>query len=131
MWTQDYEKNMIEEILKKRVMNGSVVSLLDKPNHDEICSKTAALYDIFYNGDPLTPFELELERIYIDAKLSKHNEYKRRAVHRYKVKWTISDLNRHQEQKFYRMIDHEYFANSRPVFEPYDLTRALEHLKMN
>lgn len=122
---------MIEEILKKRVMNGSVVALLDKPKHDEICSKTAAMFDIFYNGEPLTPFEIELERMYIDAKLTKHNEYKRRKIHRFKVKWIMSDLNRHQEQKYYRMIDNEYFANPRAVFEPYDLTRALEHLKMN
>jgi hypothetical protein len=34
MWTQDYEKPMIEEILKKRIMNGSVVSLIDKPKYD-------------------------------------------------------------------------------------------------
>lgn len=86
---------MIEEILKKRVMNGSVVSLLDKPKHDEICKETEDHADIFYNGQPLTSFELELERMYVDAKLTKHNEYKRRKVQRFKVKWTVSDLNRH------------------------------------
>jgi hypothetical protein len=95
MWTQDYEKPMIEEILKKRIMNGSVVSLIDKTKHDQLTEQTAALANIFYNGDPLTPYEIELERMYIDAKLTKHNEYKKRKVNRFKVKWTISDLNCH------------------------------------
>lgn len=31
---EEYEKNMHEAILQKVVMNGSVVSLLDKPKHD-------------------------------------------------------------------------------------------------
>lgn len=47
MWTQPYEKNMIEEILKKRVMNGSVVPLIDKPKHEAIVEKTEALFDVF------------------------------------------------------------------------------------
>ena len=76
-------------------MNGSVVSLLDKPKHDQIVAQTEAYADIFYNGEPLTNFELEVERMYVDAKLSKHNEYKRRRASRFKVKWTITDLNRH------------------------------------
>jgi hypothetical protein len=86
---------MIEEILKKRVMNGSVVSLIDKPKHDQLVDQTSAHADVFYNGDKLTPYEIELERMYIDAKLTKHNEYKKRKVMRYKVKWTVSDLNCH------------------------------------
>jgi len=81
--------------MKKRVMNGSVVPLLEKPKHDQIHAKTATFLDIFNNGDKLTPFEKELERMYIDAKLSKHLEYKKRKITRYKVKWTISDLNLH------------------------------------
>ena len=95
MWTQPYEKNMIEEVLKKRVMNGSVVSLIDKPKHDAITESSSALVNVFYNGDLLTPYEIELERMYIDAKLTKHHEYKKRKVTRFKVKWTVSDLNRH------------------------------------
>lgn len=95
MWTQPYEKNMIEEILKKRVMNGSVVPLIDKPKHEAIVEKTEALFDVFHNGDKLSPYEIELERMYVDAKLTKHHEYKKRKVMRYKVKWTVSDLNRH------------------------------------
>jgi hypothetical protein len=95
MWTQPYEKNMIEEVLQKRVMNGSVVPLIDKPKHDTIIEKAALLVDVFYNGDKLTPYEIELERMYVDAKLTKHQEYKKRKVQRFKVKWTVSDLNRH------------------------------------
>ena len=81
--------------MKKRVMNGSVVSLIDKPKHDQLTAQTAALADVFYNGDKLTPYEVELERMYIDAKLTKHNEYKKRKATRFKVRWTISDLNCH------------------------------------
>lgn len=33
--------------------------------------------------------------------------------------------------KNYRMIDSEYFANARPGFERYDLSKALEYLKIN
>jgi len=50
---------------------------------------------VFNNGEKLTPYEVELERMYIDAKLTKHGEYKKRKVNRFKVKWTVSDLNRH------------------------------------
>jgi hypothetical protein len=86
---------MIEEILKKRVMNGSVVPLLDKAKHDQLVAKTNDLVDLFHNGEKLSPYELELERMYMDGKLTKHVEYKKRKVTRFKVKWTVSDLNRH------------------------------------
>jgi hypothetical protein len=33
MVCEDYEKNMIDEILQKRIMNGSVISSLDSGAH--------------------------------------------------------------------------------------------------
>ena len=36
IFTEDYEKNMIEEAAQKKVMNGSVVPYLEKPKHDKI-----------------------------------------------------------------------------------------------
>jgi hypothetical protein len=33
--------------------------------------------------------------------------------------------------KYYRMIDQEYFANPRPSFDKFDLSKALEHLRIN
>lgn len=81
--------------MKKKIMNGSVVPLLDKIKHDQIEEQTAALFEIFHNGDKLTPYEKEIERMYIDAKLIKHLEYKKRSAKRFEVKWTVSDLNRH------------------------------------
>ena len=65
MWCQPYEKNLIEEVLKKRVTNGSVISMLDKPKHDELVEKTQEKVDMFYFGEKLTPFELDVERIYL------------------------------------------------------------------
>lgn len=43
MVTEDYEKNMIDYIMKLRVMNGSVPLSLDLPKHRVIEEKTAAL----------------------------------------------------------------------------------------
>ena len=47
---------------------------------------------------------------------------------KYKTKFTISDLNRYQEQKNYRMNDGEYFGTSKPQFEPFDLDKAMEFI---
>ena len=95
MWCQPYEKNIIDEVLKRRVTNGSVVSLLDKTKHDELVEKTNQLVDVFYYGEKLTPFELDVERIYLTQKLNKKQQYYRRQTKRFKVRWTISDFNRY------------------------------------
>lgn len=50
---------------------------------------------------------------------------------RYKVKWTISDLNRMQGQSNYRMNEPEYFATSRPNFEEFDLDAAMSCMHMH
>jgi hypothetical protein len=86
---------MHDAILQKVVMNGSVVSLIDKPKHDKIREKVDKLHNIFYQGDPLTDFELDVERMYINEKHEKVAAYTKRKYLRYKVRWTISDLNRH------------------------------------
>ena len=75
-------------------MNGSVVPILEKPNHDSISEKCGALVDVFYRGDKLSPLELDIERMYIAEKLEKHQNYQKRKSFRYKVKWTVSDFNR-------------------------------------
>jgi len=80
--------------MKKKVMNGSVVPILEKPNHDSISEKCGALVDVFYRGDKLSPLELDIERMYIAEKLEKHQNYQKRKSFRYKVKWTVSDFNR-------------------------------------
>lgn len=43
-----------------------------------------------------------------------------------KTHWTVSDLNRYQDQKNYRMVDLEYFGTVRPEFELVDLDFAKE-----
>ncbi len=119
---------MNEAILQKVIMNGSVVSMLDKPKLDQIREKVAKLQKIFYQGDPLTDFELDIERMYVAAKFEKQVAYQKRKTMRYKVRWTVSDLNKYQDQVNYRMNDPEYFGNTKPIFAPLDLDRALENM---
>ena len=57
---EDYEKSLIEEIMQKRVMNGSVPSQIDLPKQREIDDKTTALQKVFYDGEPLSDFEYDL-----------------------------------------------------------------------
>ncbi len=92
---EEFEKQMHEAIMQKVLMNGSVVSLIDKPKHDQIREKVDKLHKIFYQGDPLTEFELDVERMYVNEKHEKVAAYAKRKSLRYKVRWTISDLNRH------------------------------------
>ena len=76
-------------------MNGSVVPLIEKAKHDAIRKKVNALHKIFYNGDPLTAFEEDIERMYVNDKHEKVAAYNKRKSLRYKVRWSISDLNKH------------------------------------
>ena len=78
-------------------MNGSVVPMIEKPKADAIRKKIEDYRQIFYNGDKLSDLELDIERMYIAAKQEKTNLYKKRKSLRYKVRWTVSDLNRYQD----------------------------------
>ena len=86
---------MNEAILQKVILNGSVVPMIDKAKHDQIKAKVKKIQSIFYNGDPLTDLEVDIERMYINDKSEKVTAYGKRKSLRYKVRWTISDLNRH------------------------------------
>ena len=76
-------------------MNGQVVSLMDKPRHDRIRTRIGQLQSVFYNGDVLSDFEQDIERMYVNDKHEKVAAYAKRKSLRYKVRWSISDLNRH------------------------------------
>lgn len=52
-------------------MNGSVPSILDKPQEDIIREQSKNIRNTFYFGDKLTPLELDIERMYISEKLDK------------------------------------------------------------
>ena len=95
-------------------MNGSVVPMLEKTKHDEINDKLSKHFKTFYVGDELTELEKDIERQYIAEKFIKHNEYQSRRTTKHKTHWTVSDLNRYQDQKNYRMNEAEYFANPCP-----------------
>ena len=94
---EDYEKNMIDEVLQHKVMNGSVVSSMDLPIVYRVNEELQKWVDVFYNGDKLSEFELDLQRIYLANKLQKYNKYEKRRIYRFKVSWTVSDLNLYQE----------------------------------
>ena len=126
IYAEDYEKPMIEQFMQKQVMNGSVVPMIEKPNHDDIQKKVKEWRDIFYQGEKLSNYEKDLERQYILEKQQKSFKFSETNSMRYKVNWTISDLNRLQEQRDYRMNDEEYFGLVRPTFEPYDLDAAMD-----
>ena len=81
--------------MQKKVMSGSVVPLLDKPKHDKIEDKLSELQDIFYNGDKLTPLEVDIERQYLAEKFTKQSAYKDKPITKFKTHWSISDLNRY------------------------------------
>lgn len=76
-------------------MNGSVPSMTDLNKHSVITKKIEDLTRIFYFGEPLTALELDIQRIYLDNKYKKNNKYEQRKARRFKVKWTVSDLNRY------------------------------------
>lgn len=88
---------MCEAILQKVIMNGSVVGLLEKSKHDQIRERVEKLHKVFYQGDELTNFEQDIERMYVNDKAEKVASYAKRKSLRYKVRWTISDLNKHQD----------------------------------
>ncbi len=125
MVCEDYEKNMIDEILQKRIMNGSVVSSLDAGDQLKLREQTAYWNKVFYEGQPLTDFELDIQKMYLSQKAEKLAKYQKRKSQRFKVRWTISDLNMLQEQSNYRMNDPEYFGTSKPLFLPFDLDMAI------
>jgi hypothetical protein len=57
--------------------------------------------------------------------MAKYGKYEKRRIYRFKVNWTVSDLNLIQLQSNYRMRADEYFGTPRPLFNPYDLDAAL------
>ena len=116
---------MCAEAMQKRVMNGSVVPMLEKPKHDAIQGKLDKLFSVFYEGEKLTPLELDIERQYIALKYQKSTAYREKRLKTNKTHWTISDLNRYQDQKNYKMTDPEYFGTAKPVFDNFDLDTAL------
>ena len=76
-------------------MNGSVVPYLEKPKHDDIREKVWKWIKMFYVGEPLTDYEQDVERQYLSQKYEKHGKFSKRKSTRYKVRWTVSDLNRY------------------------------------
>jgi len=126
IWTEPFEKPLLGYAMQKLVMNGSVVPMLEKPKHDEIKKEIKKVMHTFYEGDQLTNLERDVQRMYLGKKLDKQNKYKSRKNFRFKVRWTISDLNRYQEQESYRMNSPEYFGIAKPRFMPFDLDVALD-----
>jgi hypothetical protein len=68
---EDYEKNVIDSALEKVIISGRVVHSEDKILYDELKNKIESLMKIFYEGDLMTPFEREIERMYLMMKQGK------------------------------------------------------------
>ncbi len=92
---EEYEKPMLDAIMQKVIMNGSVVAMVDKNKHDAIREKVKRLNRAFYQGEELTQYEQDIERMYVNEKHEKVAAYTKRKSLRFKVRWTISDLNKH------------------------------------
>jgi hypothetical protein len=122
---------MYEAYAKKILMNGQVVSLGDYNEHVALKKKADDIFDIFYNGEKLTGFERDLERKYLSEKMNKVTKYQKNKTSRYKVRWTLSDINRFQEHSNYRMTDPEYLSKARPEFLHFSLDDSLNHLYTN
>jgi hypothetical protein len=69
--------------------------MVDMAKHQKIREKAREIKNIFYQGDKLTPYEEDIERMYVNEKHEKVAAYNKRKSLRYKVRWTISDLNKH------------------------------------
>jgi hypothetical protein len=76
-------------------MNGSVPSSSDLTAHNELRRQVKQWKKVFYYGDELSPLELDIERMYLQKKIDKHASYEKRKSMRFKVRWTISDLNKY------------------------------------
>lgn len=88
---------MYEQAMQKKVMNGSVVPMLDKPKHDKIEADLNKWFKTFYHGDELRPIEQDIESQYLAQKYQKMTAYKEKSLTKNKTKWTVSDLNRYQD----------------------------------
>lgn len=109
-------------------MNGQVPSIGDYNEYVALRKKADDIFDIFYNGEKLSGFERDLERRYISKKMEKVSKYNKVKSLRYKVRWTLSDINRFQEHENYRMTDPDYLAKPRPIFSKFSMDESLKHL---
>ena len=75
IYTEDYEKPVIEQCMQKMVMNGSVVPMIEKPKQDEIREKVKEWRHIFYDGERLSMYETDLERLYVQEKQVKNVKF--------------------------------------------------------
>ena len=128
IFCEEYEKNLYEAYAKKILMNGQVVGWGEYNQFVNLKRKADEIFDIFYNGEKLTSFERDLERKYLTLKLDKLAKYNKSKSMRNKVRWTLSDINRFQEQEDYRMTDMEYLSKPRPIYSKFNMDESAKHL---
>lgn len=97
LFAEEYEKNLFEGYSSKNLLNGQVPKLVDYNLANEIRDETDKIFDQFYNGEPLTDFERDLEKRYLALKYQKFLKFKQRKNDKYRVNWTLNDINRYQE----------------------------------
>lgn len=128
---EDYEKNMLDGMTDKLIICGRVPALDDMDNYNKLAEKVNGLIKTFYMGEELSPYEREIERMYLILKQRKSNlrdniqnviylikkdlensKYKRSIVH-----LTFSETLKIQGHLNFRMIHPSYFFKSHPIFE--------------
>lgn len=127
IFCEEYEKNLYEAYAQKVLMNGQVVQWGDYNEYINVKKQADDLFDIFYNGEKLTSFERDIERKYLARKHDKLQKYGKAKSNRYKVRWTLSDINRFQDQENYRMTDPEYLAKPRPIYSHFSMDESQKH----
>ena len=75
VFLEDYEKNVIDGVLEKVIVSGRVPFLEDYDYFKTAKEKVDRLWKVFYEGDEMTPFEREIERMYLLIKQEKFNIY--------------------------------------------------------
>lgn len=70
---EDYEKNMLDAMTEKLLICGRVPLIEDLENYSKVKDKVNFLITKFHMGDHLSPFEREIERMYLLLKQEKYS----------------------------------------------------------
>lgn len=130
---EEYEKNLYDAVLSKILVCGRVEFMEDQNEFNEIKKKINSLVKIFYDGDPVSFLERDIERSYIILKMQKFNELRRKYIADPKLKReeifvSYSELNKSHGHINFRMHHPEYNFKPCPIFEKIDLEKMFYNL---
>jgi len=125
---EEYEKPMYDAVLSKTILSGRIEFMEDRDEFELLKQKVNKLVKVFYDGDPLSPLEREIERSYIILKLQKQNELMNLYTANPKLKReeifvSYSEINKLSGHVNFRMHHPEYSFKASPVFEKIDVDK--------